>query len=566
MPTIAGRSPAPALVVVLLAALSTGCASRAVPRVAGGPSDLDAYLTAREQLVAQERALRVGADLVLSPTEMEADRRLRLLCEEEKERTGADFPPAHSFLEAKTRQLIEGSPVLAAMKRLPKGGILHGHGEAVGDFRWLVGQVVARSDTYMYVGESGPQPRGTLRIFATAPGAGWESVASLRAAAGDAAAFDESVYRALTLGSEDLASPDIWAEFGNCFRRSFALFDDDPTLEAAFWRRMLDSLIDENVQYLESRSWPAGGDDLLGAARRRDPDFDVKFIPSAGRSADHRRVAEVLDRVLAAREHDPDRVVGFDLVENEDRTHSNLYFAEELLAARREAVRLGTDLPLYLHSGESNSAENENLYDALLLGTRRIGHGLALVRHPLLMQMVKERGIAIEVCPISNQVLGYVADLRTHPAATYVAAGLPVVLAPDDPGLMRESLSHDYYEAFMAWGLDLRALKQIAMNSLAYSAMTPDEKRHALAVWHGRWDAFVQWLSTAALGDAPSTAAALGHAPRDLGRARRVLAQAEGVEHLVDERVGALAVGEPAEARPAHEHRGPPGGEGGRSR
>ena len=90
-------------------------------------------------------------------------------------------------------------------------------------------------------------------------------------------------------------------------------------------------------------------------------------------------------------------------------------------------------LPLYLHSGESNWAENENLYDAVLLGALRIGHGVALIKHPLLMEIVKKRGTAIEVCPTSNQILGYVPDLRNHPAASYINAGLPVVLSKTTP-------------------------------------------------------------------------------------------------------------------------------------
>jgi len=150
---------------------------------------------------------------------------------------------------------------------------------------------------------------------------------------------------------------------------------------------------------------------------------------------------------------------------------------------------------LYLHSGESNWAENENLYDAVLLGASRIGHGIALIKHPLLMEIVKARGVAIEVCPISNQILGFVPDLRNHPAVSYINAGMPVVLSPDDPGIMRHSLSHDFYTAFMAWGLDLRSLKQLAMNSLVYSTMNPDEKGQALAAWNTRWTAFITWLN-----------------------------------------------------------------------
>lgn len=39
-----------------------------------------------------------------------------------------------------------------------------------------------------------------------------------------------------------------------------------------------------------------------------------------------------------------------------------------------------------------------------MLNTARIGHGYALVKHPILWNAVKSRGIALEICPISNQV------------------------------------------------------------------------------------------------------------------------------------------------------------------
>jgi len=48
---------------------------------------------------------------------------------------------------------------------------------------------------------------------------------------------------------------------------------------------------------------------------------------------------------------------------------------------------------------------DDNLYDALLLGTKRIGHGFSLVKHPKLMSICRERDIALEVCPISNEIL-----------------------------------------------------------------------------------------------------------------------------------------------------------------
>ena len=40
-----------------------------------------------------------------------------------------------------------------------------------------------------------------------------------------------------------------------------------------------------------------------------------------------------------------------------------------------------------------------------------------------------------------------------------------------------DSFTVDWYEVFMAWGLDLAELKQLAINSLKYSSMTEEDKR-----------------------------------------------------------------------------------------
>jgi hypothetical protein len=394
----------PALLVATCCATASGSASGQAAQVPAY-SDVASYLAARARLVDGERARRPSSALPLSPEEEAADRRLAVLRRAELERVGPYLPPAHSFLLDETRRLIEESPLLGVMRRLPKGGILHVHGSAGGDLHWLVAHATYRPDCYVFQGGEDPVVRGTLRIFPRPPEGDWHRVVDLRRAAPDPRAFDEELYRSITLGPEDREAPDIWREFVNCFRRGWDLFDD------------------QGVR------------------------------------------------------------------------------GEEILSARREAEGRGFSLPLFLHSGETSRAQSENLYDAVLLGAHRIGHGLALVRHPLLMDIARERGIAVEVCTISNQVLGYVSDLRAHPAVAYLNSGIPVVLSPDDPGVMRHTLSHDFYEAFMAWELDLRGLKHLAMSSLVHSAMAPDEKQRALASWEKRWAVFVRWLNEA--GDAP---------------------------------------------------------------
>jgi len=450
-------------------------------------------MKARGQLRQAELAMRIGSDIELTPAEMEADRRLMRLKQEEIERTRDYFPAAQSFLKSKTRRLIEESPILEIMKRLPKGGILHVHGLAMGDFHWLVKQATYLANCYIFQGPEGSSHNGALRVSPESPGDRWRLVSGLRKAADNVEEFDEALYRSITLGEEDLGQPDIWVEFNKCFIRSSGLVRGE--IFDGFGRKLLQDAVAENVQYIETRN-DIASQEIIAEVQRDHPEFMVKQIFSAGRSASRERLADRLARALDMRAEDPSFIIGFDLVEEEDKNHTNLYFLNELLAARREAKRRGTTLPLYLHSGESNWTENENVLDAVLLDAKRIGHGLALFKHPLLMQKVKERGVAIEVCPISNQVLGYVADLRNHPAVLYINSGLPVVICPDDPGVWRATFSHDFYAAFMAWGLDLKCLKQLAMNSLLYSAMAPEEKERALRYWQEKWEKFISWLST----------------------------------------------------------------------
>lgn len=104
------------------------------------------------------------------------------------------------------------------------------------------------------------------------------------------------------------------------------------------------------------------------------------------------------------------------------------------------------------------------------MGTTRIGHGYAITKHPVVMNAVKNRGICIEVSPISNQVLHLVEDLRNHPASVLTANDVPFVISNDDPGYWNaKGLSYDFYYAFMSFSPEdasLAYLKQLVWRSL----------------------------------------------------------------------------------------------------
>lgn len=128
----------------------------------------------------------------------------------------------------------------------------------------------------------------------------------------------------------------------------------------------------------------------------------------------------------------PDVVAGFDLVGQEDLGPPLKDFTSQLLTAKAA----NSDLKYFFHAGETSwlgTEADENLIDAILLNTTRIGHGFAITKHPEIMEMARINGVAVEICPISNQVLGLIQDLRHHPAGVLFTNGFPLVVSSDGP-------------------------------------------------------------------------------------------------------------------------------------
>lgn len=134
-----------------------------------------------------------------------------------------------------------------------------------------------------------------------------------------------------------------------------------------------------------------------------------------------------------------------------------------------------------------------------MLGTCSIGHGFVLDKHPKLMEIVKTKNIAIEVNPISNQVLKLVDDYRNHAATIFLTNNLPVVISSDDRAFWEVTpLSHDFFMAFVGVASrhsDLRMLKKFAINSIQYSALNENEKISAFHKWETKWNSFIDTIT-----------------------------------------------------------------------
>lgn len=59
------------------------------------------------------------------------------------------------------------------------------------------------------------------------------------------------------------------------------------------------------------------------------------------------------------------------------------------------------------------------------------------------MRGVQKQNAVIEVCPTSNLRIARLAHDRNHPLARFLAAGLPVVIGADDPGILKTGLREE---------------------------------------------------------------------------------------------------------------------------
>jgi adenosine deaminase/adenosine deaminase CECR1 len=177
------------------------------------------------------------------------------------------------------------------------------------------------------------------------------------------------------------------------------------------------------------------------------------------------------------------RVVAIDMVAPEDHRIALRDYHRHMRMLRFLRDAAGTDatgdsVHVGLHAGELTLGLvpprhlRDHVRTAITVGEAdRIGHGVDIgyeARTHDLLQQMREREIAVEVLLTSNEVILGV-DGAEHPLPDYLAADVPVVLATDDEGVARTTLTHEYVRAARTYDLSYHTLKTISRNSLHYA-------------------------------------------------------------------------------------------------
>jgi adenosine deaminase CECR1 len=463
------------------------------------------------------------------------------------------------------------STVWRIIERMPKGALLHAHMDAMFDIDWLVEQVLDEKGLCLLAPEAlkdkPTRQNGLLQIRylehppdptkETVSGRIWTSdyqsmtpVPITHAAEtfpdGGIEGFkewlisrcviseDESLYHHHGLNA-------IWTKFRRCFMVIGWMLHYEPIFRRGM-QRMLGQLADDGISYvdfriafrfefrLEGREKGEQGrfmeffrvfDEEIEAFKKTEKGrgfYGARMIWTVIRSSENKDMVPDMQECIRIKKAMPHIIAGFDYVGQEDKGRTLADLVPITFWFRKQCVEAGVEIPFFFHAGEclgDGDSTDKNLYDAILLGTRRLGHGYSLYKHPLLIDMVKEKRILVESCPISNEILRLSSSILSHSLPALLSRGVPVSLNNDDPAILghgKNGLSHDFWQTLMAFeNLGLEGLATMAENSVRWSAVEDQKqgewlteisegymgkgvKAQRLKEWRSEFEKFCQWI------------------------------------------------------------------------
>ena len=186
------------------------------------------------------------------------------------------------------------------------------------------------------------------------------------------------------------------------------------------------------------------------------------------------RVREAADLAVAFRDAG---VVGFDIAGAEDGfpPADHLDAFEHL---RRESV------PFTIHAGEAHGLPS--IHQAVqVCGAQRIGHGVRLAEDIVdgklgrLAGWVRDRRIALEMCPTSNLQTGAATSIAEHPITALKDLGFRVTLNTDNRLVSGTTMTREMSLLVQEAGWTPEDLRTVTVNAVK-SAFIPFDERKAL--------------------------------------------------------------------------------------
>ncbi len=288
------------------------------------------------------------------------------------------------------------------------------------------------------------------------------------------------------------------AAFLDRIHRSFLISSYPGVMHRIAYESVADAA-KQNIAYLEVRFGPslhgtqgrsleATMEEVLQGISEGERDFgtQTRLIVCALR---HLSFSENNEILRVATKYRDCGVVGFDIAGDEE-----CYGADQFRSLFHRAQDGG--LGITVHAGEVGTADN--IVAAITkLGASRIGHGIALVHRPDLVEPINASGITLEVCPTSNVHTAAVSSLAEHPVRWLFDQGVKLTIGDDDPTTSGISLSSEYQLLSDYFEFSDEVLSEFVLNGARASFLHSIEKQKLMDTLES---ALLQWRANPTRG------------------------------------------------------------------
>ena len=253
---------------------------------------------------------------------------------------------------------------------------------------------------------------------------------------------------------------------------------DEKGLESAGYD-ILRTMSQENVRYAEIRFAPllsetsgmncrAVIEAVLKGLERGRADFGTEFgvITCAMR---HHSEEENARMIRTARELLGSGVCGADLAGAEAS-----YPMSQFMNLFENTRKIG--MPFTIHAGECGSVDN--ITDAVNVGAKRIGHGIAMRGHEDVIRELAEKKIGIEMCPISNLQTKAVSGPEFYPIREFLDHGVRVTVNTDNRTVSNTTMTKELEFIQKTYGVRDEEVLLLMRNAVdaAFASDTVKEK------------------------------------------------------------------------------------------
>jgi adenosine deaminase len=267
-----------------------------------------------------------------------------------------------------------------------------------------------------------------------------------------------AVLEAFAIFQNSITAPQVveriaWELFEDSARQNIRLFEVRFSPDWAFRGHNLD--------------WDEALEGILRARVRAEDEFDmaIGLIAITSRSLGPESCIRTVDWAIRHRDH----ILGIDLADSE-RDFPLREFVPAVMKARDAGLKIT------IHTGEDTPASfvRETIE---LASPDRIGHGIHAIEDRAVIELIKRRGITLEVNPWSNYLTNSVRVIEEHPLKKLFDLGVKVTINSDDPEVLETNLNNEYRIAHEILGMSMDDIAACNRHAFQASFLPEETKR-----------------------------------------------------------------------------------------